>query len=69
MPPGSVEPGLLTILEAAGILRLKPSTLRAWILKRRLPFVKLGSRVFFRQGDIFGLIESSIVPARENRNG
>jgi excisionase family DNA binding protein len=66
--PSNSEPGLLTILEAAGILRLKPSTLRAWILKRRIPFVKLGSRVFFRRADVSSLIESSTVPAREDWN-
>ena len=52
MHPSNADPGLLTVLEAAGILRLKPSTLRAWILKRRVPFVKLGSRVFLRRSDL-----------------
>ena len=69
MDPTNTESGLLTILEAAGILRLKPSTLRAWILKRRVPFVKLGGRVFLRRSDIFALIESSIVPAQEASHG
>lgn len=68
MHPSNSEPTLLTVLEAAVILRLRPSTLRAWILKRRVPFVKLGSRVFLRRADVSALIESSIVPAREGRN-
>lgn len=54
---------LLTLCEAAVLLRLKVSTLRAWILKRRIPHVKLGSRVFLRRSDIKALISRSIVPA------
>jgi excisionase family DNA binding protein len=60
---------LLTLPEAAERLRLKPSTLRAWTLKRRLPFVRLGSRVFIRRSDIVALIARSVVPASEDRNG
>lgn len=33
---------LLTVSEAAHLLRLKVSTIRAWVLHRRVPFVKLG---------------------------
>ncbi len=54
---------LLTISEASALLRLKPSTLRAWILKRRIPHVKLGSRVFIRRSDIDALVSQSVVPA------
>ena len=66
MPAPSSE--LLTIAEASAALRLQASTLRAWILKRRIPYVKLGSRVFIRQSDCDALIAASIVPAREDRN-
>ena len=59
-------PELLTLPEAAERLRLKPSTLRAWILKRRIPYVKLGSRVFIRRSDIEALITRSIVPTTGN---
>ena len=62
------EPGLLTVLEAADILRLKPATIRAWILKRRIPYVKLGGRVFLRKSDCEALITANVVPAREDRN-
>ena len=54
---------LLTLLEAADVLRLKPSTIRAWILKHRIPYVKLGSRVFLRECDCEELIAASLVPA------
>lgn len=54
---------LLTVAEAASLLRLKPSTIRAWLLKKRVPFVKLGRRVFLRRADLEALIEASLVPA------
>ena len=59
----TLESGLLTVAEAAQLLRLKPSTIRDWILKRRIPFVKISRRVFLRRADIEGLIASSVVPA------
>jgi excisionase family DNA binding protein len=57
---------LLTLLEASAMLRLQPSTLRSWILKRRIPFVKLGSRVLLRRSDCEALIAACVIPAREN---
>ena len=35
---------LTTITETAQMLALKESTLRKWILQRRMPFVRLGGR-------------------------
>jgi excisionase family DNA binding protein len=58
------ETGLLTVVEAADILRLRPSTVRAWILHRKIAHVKLGGRVFLRKGDCEALIAASLVPAR-----
>jgi excisionase family DNA binding protein len=55
------EMDLLTVIEASEILRLKPSTVRSWLLKRRIPFVKLGSRVFIRKNDCIQLIQKNIV--------
>jgi excisionase family DNA binding protein len=56
-------PELLTLPEAAPLLRLKVSTLRAWILRRKLPYVKLGARVLIRRSDVDALIAASLVPA------
>jgi excisionase family DNA binding protein len=61
-----VNESLLTVCEAAGILRLKPSTVRAWILHRKIAYVKLGSRVFIRLSDCQALIAASLVPACED---
>jgi excisionase family DNA binding protein len=59
----TLDSGLLTVGEAAQLLRLKPSTIRDWILKRRIPFVKISRRVFLRRADIEDLISNSVVPA------
>jgi excisionase family DNA binding protein len=54
---------LVTIKEAALMLRLQVSTIRAWVLHRRVPFVKLGGkRVLFLRSDLEKLIASSVVP-------
>ena len=59
------EPQLLDISETAELLRLKESTIRSWILKRKIPFVRLGRRVFVRRADCDRLIEQSIVAPAE----
>ncbi len=52
---------LLTVEETAEMLRLKASTVRSWILQRRIAYVKMGRRVFIREADAQAMIESSIV--------
>jgi excisionase family DNA binding protein len=65
--PQDVRSELLTVTEAADCLRLKVSTIRAWVLRRRIPFIKLGGkRVFFRRADLDALIKASIVPAKRD---
>lgn len=39
---------LLTVNEAAARLRIKPNTLRRWVCEKKIPHVKLGTRVLFR---------------------
>ena len=52
---------LLTIPEAARLLRIKVSTLKAWRLaKRHLPFRKIGGRVLLRRDDINRFINESV---------
>jgi excisionase family DNA binding protein len=60
------ESALFTLAEASSLLRLKISTLRAWILHRKIAHVKLGGRVFLRKSDCEALIAASLVPARED---
>jgi excisionase family DNA binding protein len=56
---------LLTLPEASALLRLKTSTLRAWVLRRQIPYCKVGRLVRVRRADVERLIEASIVPARK----
>jgi excisionase family DNA binding protein len=44
-----MEQLLLNVSETAKMLRLQESTIRSWVLKRKIPFVKMGSRVFVRR--------------------
>lgn len=67
MPPSTAAQPLSTISEASDLLRLRQSTIRKWILEKRIPYVKLGRRVFIRKTDIDALIVSSLVPARAAR--
>ena len=60
-------PDLLTIPEAAAALRLKPSTIRAWILDRRIPFCKIGRLIRIRRCDIEAFLTESLVPAGESK--
>lgn len=55
------QPDLLTVAEASKFLRLKPSTIRAWMLHRRINFIKLGSRVFLQRADCLRLIERNVI--------
>lgn len=59
----NIEGNLLTVPEAAGFLRLRESTMRAWILKRRVQFAKVGGKVLLRRADLEGLLDKSLVPA------
>lgn len=62
--PIANESELLTVAETASLLRLKPSTVRAWILHRKIAHVKLGSRVLLRKTDLEKLIAESLVPPK-----
>ena len=63
--PSSEQIDLLTVPETAVLLRLKPSTVRAWVCQRRIPYVKLGGRlVRIRRVDAEALIQNSLVAIR-----
>lgn len=55
------QSNLLNVTEAATALRLKPSTIRSWILKKKLAYVKLGRRVFIRRIDADAMIAANLV--------
>ena len=58
---------MLTVDQAAGQLGLKPSTLRAWVMKRRISYVKIGRAVRVPEKEIDRLIRENTAPARTPR--
>ena len=61
--PDANSDDLLRIEEAAALLRLQPSTIRSWVLRRKLAYCKLGRIVRIRRADVDALIAASLVPA------
>ena len=63
-----VELGLLTVAEAAQEWKVKPCTVRAWLLRRKIGCVRLSARcVRIPRSEIERLIIEGTVPAREVR--
>ena len=61
---------LLTVPEAAALLRLKVSTIRAWVCQKRIPYIKLGGRsVRIRRADALAFIDRGRVEAVDNLGG
>jgi excisionase family DNA binding protein len=56
---------LLNVKEASEMLAVKPATVRAWLLRRRLPHVKVGRAVRIPSESIVDLIRRNTIPARE----
>ena len=54
---------LLTVDQAADRLGLKPSTIRAWILRRKLGFTKIGAKAIrVPEAEVDRLAEAGFVP-------
>lgn len=58
---------LMTVGEVAQALGLKPATIRAWLLRRKLPRVNCGRAVRIPAEAIAQFIERNTIPAREER--
>lgn len=56
---------LIPAKEAARILGIQPDTLNVWRATKRynIPYVKVGSRVFYRQEDLLAFIRENMVGA------
>lgn len=60
---------LLRIEEFASQLNIKPSTARAWLLRRRIMKVRIGRRAIrIPASEVDRIIREGIVPAREPRD-
>jgi len=60
---------LLTVPEAAKRLAVKETTIRAWLVRRKLPRVNCGRSVRVPADAISDFIKRNTVPAREVRAG
>jgi excisionase family DNA binding protein len=60
-------PRVVSVPEAAQLLGLRPSTIRAWIGRRRISAVHLGRRVVIPIEAIDDVLLRGLVPARERR--
>jgi excisionase family DNA binding protein len=58
---------LLTVQEAADLLGLKVATIRAWLLRRKLPRVNCGRAVRIPAEAIEKFIAENTIPARQPR--
>jgi excisionase family DNA binding protein len=57
----------LTIREAAEALNLSQPTIRAWIARRRIGFIRIGGRsIRVPTSEIDRLLSEGMVPAREH---
>jgi excisionase family DNA binding protein len=52
---------LLTSPEASKLLRCSIHTIRAWQSQKRIPVVRLGSKVLFREKDLQDLVDKGIL--------
>jgi excisionase family DNA binding protein len=62
-PKEGPVPEVFTIREAADFTRLKPATLYAYIASRKIPYLKVGSRVLFGREDLQTWLQAHRVPA------
>jgi excisionase family DNA binding protein len=55
--------GLLVAEEVARKLKISLKTVRSWVYLRKIPFTKLGRRVYFAVGVVEDLLRRNAVPA------
>ena len=58
MPDGTL---LWNYEDAAIYLGVAPSTIRVWCCKRKVPFIKMGGKVKFRQEDLDDFLNSNLI--------
>lgn len=59
---------LLRVEDFAARLNIKPSTARAWLLRRRIAKVRLSSHAIrIPSSEVARLISEGLIPARERR--
>jgi len=63
---GNMDRGrLLTLAECAAVTGNKVATWRAWILRRKVSYYRIGRSIRVSELDLAALIEQGRVPARD----
>jgi excisionase family DNA binding protein len=64
-------PKLLTVAEAAEALRIKPATVRAWVLRRKIGSYRVGRAVRIGTDEVDQVLRNGLRPAiqKEEVNG
>lgn len=58
---------LLNVQEVAIRLGIKPATVRAWILRRKIEFVRVGRAIRIKAEVIDQFVANNTIPSREQR--
>jgi len=58
---------LLSVTEFADAVGLSPKTIRQWVWMRRVPYVRVGRAIRFRQETAEEILNRGTVPALERR--
>jgi excisionase family DNA binding protein len=59
------EPARLSIQEAADYLGVRPETVRTWIMRRAIPYYKIGKRVLILRSDLDRILDAARIEAEQ----
>lgn len=65
MPAYKPKSGLMSLPEAAAELGVTVNTLRAWVYRRKIGYVKVGRSVRVSEATIKSIIDRGTIPALE----
>ena len=65
----SIDLDLLTVKEAAALLRISPITLREWLVAGKVPAYHAGRRVLLRRVDVAALVKPGLPGAPGSPGG
>ena len=57
----------MNVTEFADAVGLSPKTIRQWVWMRRVPYVRVGRAIRFRQETVEEILNRGTVPALERR--
>jgi len=55
---------IMTVPEAAKVMRVAEVTTRKWVAERRIPHIRLGSRIMIRERDVIDFLDKNYHPAK-----